>query len=96
MKIAGILLIPVVAYFIPVTHGDGYHSICLFKNVLGTECYGCGITRAIVSALHFNFETAFQYNKLWIVVLPLLIYVWGKTLLKLLLPLLPAKDQADN
>ncbi|MEI6050540.1 MAG: DUF2752 domain-containing protein [Bacteroidota bacterium] len=57
------------------------HSICLFKNLTGYECYGCGMTRAVLSAIHLQFENAFHYNKLFLIVLPLLIYIWGKTLM---------------
>ena len=82
IKSAGILLIPVALYFVPVNWLDSQHSICLFKNIFGYDCYGCGITRAILSALHFQFDNAFQYNKLFVIVFPLLIYIWTKTFLK--------------
>jgi hypothetical protein len=83
IKRIGILVFPVVLYLIPVAWFTGPHTICLFKNIFGHECFGCGITRAIISALHFDFTTAFSYNKLVVVVLPLLVYVWIKTVLKL-------------
>jgi hypothetical protein len=57
------------------------HSICLFKNLTGHECYGCGMTRAILSGIHLQFVNAFHYNKLFIIVLPLLVYIWSKTLI---------------
>jgi hypothetical protein len=41
------------------------------------------MTRAILSAIHFQFTNAFHYNKLVIIVLPLLIYIWFKTLFTL-------------
>lgn len=82
IKSIGILLIPVALYFIPVHWLDGQHTICLFKNITGGDCYGCGMTRAILSALHFQFDNAFHYNKLFVIVFPLLLYVWAKTLLK--------------
>jgi hypothetical protein len=78
---AGILLIPVALYIVPVDWLNSQHSICLFKNLTGKECYGCGMTRAIVSAVHFQFENAFNFNKLSLIVLPLLVYIWAKTLL---------------
>jgi hypothetical protein len=78
---AGILLIPVALYIVPVDWLNSQHSICLFKNLTGKECYGCGMTRAIVSAVHFQFENAVNFNKLSLIVLPLLIYIWAKTLL---------------
>ena len=52
-------------------------SICLFKRI-GRSCYGCGITRAIWALIHFQFDSAMQYNKLCVIVFPLLVYVGFK------------------
>lgn len=84
LKIAGVLLIPVILYLIPLQNLENQHSVCLFKNLTGHECYGCGITRAVVSAVHFQFEKAFHYNKMIVIVLPLLIYIWSGIIIKLL------------
>jgi hypothetical protein len=81
---AGILMIPVVFYIIPLEWINNHHSICLFLNVTGHECYGCGMTRAVFSAIHFRFTDAFHFNRLSPVVFPLLIYIWAKTLVSLL------------
>jgi hypothetical protein len=48
-----------------------------------TECYGCGMTRAVMHFIHFNFTEAMTYNKLVILVLPLLILGWLKLVLSL-------------
>jgi hypothetical protein len=80
----GILLIPVAIYFIPLEWLKNQHTICLFKNITGHECWGCGMTRAIFSAIHFRFYDAWHFNKLFPVVLPLLIYIWAKRVLSLL------------
>jgi len=82
--LVGILLIPVVMYFTPLEWLRSQHSICIFRNLTGHECYGCGMTRALFSAMHFRFEEAFHYNKLFPVVFPLLIYIWAKRILSLL------------
>jgi hypothetical protein len=82
IKIAGILLIPALLYFIPLQWLERQHSICIFKLLTGKECYGCGMTRAVLSALHFNFNNAFNYNKLIVIVLPLLIFIWVDLFLK--------------
>jgi hypothetical protein len=82
--VIGILLIPVVIYFVPLEWLKDQHSICIFRNLTGHECYGCGMTRAIFYAIHFRFDDAFHFNKLFLVVLPLLIYIWAKTILSLL------------
>lgn len=80
---AGIFLIPVALYFIPVEWLNSQHSICLFKNITGHECWGCGMTRAITSVIQLHFENAFHYNKLVLFVFPILLYLWAKTLLNL-------------
>jgi hypothetical protein len=77
VKLTGILLIPVILYFITPEWLDSRNSICLFKIVTGHECYGCGMTRAVVSAVHLQFEKAFDYNHLVIIIFPLLIYIWA-------------------
>jgi hypothetical protein len=69
--------------FIPLEWLKNQHSICLFKNITGHECYGCGMTRAYLSAMHFHFADAILYNKLFLIVLPLLIYIWAKKLVNL-------------
>jgi hypothetical protein len=77
----GILLVPVVLYLIPLEWIQSQHSVCLYKNITGNECIGCGMTRAILSAIHFQFENAYYFNKLVIIVCPLLIYIWSKSLI---------------
>lgn len=53
-------------------------QICMFKNVFGFECPGCGITRAVLEVLHGNFTSAWAFNKSVIIVFPLLVYIWLK------------------
>ena len=38
---------------------------CPIKFLTGISCPGCGMTRACVSALCFNFGAAFSYHPLW-------------------------------
>ena len=54
---------------------------CPVKHFLGVSCPGCGMTRACLSALRFDFASAFYYHPLWILMLPLaalLIFLWAK------------------
>jgi hypothetical protein len=83
IKLWGLLLFPVILFFIHLGWLKDQHSICLFKNITGHECFGCGMTRAILSAIHFQFAEAVHYNKLFEVVLPILIYFWTKNILNL-------------
>lgn len=52
---------------------------CPIKFVLGISCPGCGMTRAMLSALLLRFSDAFAYHPLWVLVLPvvaLLVYFY--------------------
>jgi len=82
LRFAGILILPVLLFFIPVDWLNKQHSICLFKNIFGVECWGCGMTRAVLSVVQCNFITAFHYNRLVVIVFPLLVYVWGKLVIR--------------
>ena len=46
------------------------------KVLLQLECFGCGITRAIQHAIHFDFTRAWHFNKLVVFVLPVFILLW--------------------
>lgn len=56
-------------------------ATCPVKYLAGVSCPGCGMTRACLSALRFDFSAAFYYHPLWIVMPPLavlLIFLWAK------------------
>jgi hypothetical protein len=74
------IILPIILFFIPLEWLNKQHSICLIKNIFGVECYGCGITRAIISSVQLDFTKAIEYNKMVIIVLPLFIYEWFKKL----------------
>ena len=84
IKDIGIVITPLLLCFLPIEWLNGKHTVCLVKNIFGFECFGCGITRAIVSAIQFEFKDAYYYNKLIIIVFPLLVFVWAKTLIIIL------------
>lgn len=71
---------PVIFFFWPSEEIYNGHSVCLFRNLLGIECYGCGMVRALYSAIHLNFSESLSYNPFVVIVAPLLFYVWSKTL----------------
>lgn len=48
----------------------GFGIPCPFHLVTGLRCPGCGITRMVVSLVHFDFELAFHYNAALFVALP--------------------------
>lgn len=44
--------------------------VCVFHEITGLECPGCGITRCILSIFKGNFKEAFHYNMLVFMLLP--------------------------
>ncbi len=57
-------------------------NICLIKHFIGNNCWNCGMTRAFLSILHFDFNKAYEFNHNGLVVFPLTIgvylYSWYK------------------
>ena len=48
---------------------------CIFHEITGLYCPGCGITRMIISILNLDFYQAFRYNPLVFILSPLLILI---------------------
>lgn len=82
VKLGLYLIIPLVLFLLPLSLIEAAPSVCLFKNILGIECPGCGITRAVVSVLHGDWIRAWEYNRMVVVVFPLLCYLYLKGLMK--------------
>ncbi len=75
-KLLAWVIAPFLIYAIPAESMYEGQSLCLFTNIFGVHCYGCGITRAIYAAMHFDFGVAVEYNVGVVVILPLLVYLW--------------------
>jgi hypothetical protein len=79
------ILVPISIFLLPMNFFDSDTTVvCLSRLLLDMECWGCGLTRSVMHALHCDFIGAWGYNKLIVVVLPLLIAVWAKNLWKIL------------
>jgi hypothetical protein len=76
IKLILLILIPITLLSLPANFFDNGKSVCLSVMLLDIECYGCGITRAIMHLIHFDLEEALYYNSLSFIVLPILIYTW--------------------
>lgn len=72
----GLILIPIVLLVLPSNYFDNGQSVCVSVLFFDQECYGCGMTRGIQHLLHLDFLTAYEFNKLSLIVLPLLVYLW--------------------
>ena len=74
-KPAFIFVLLVLFAFIPTSYFENGNSLCLIRNVFGVECFGCGMTRAMSCMFHGNIVAAIEYNKMIVIVFPLLIYM---------------------
>lgn len=73
-----LLLTPVVLWLLPGDSfdGDGF-VLCPSRLFFNIECFGCGMTRAIMHMHHFQFDDAVFYNLGSVVVYPTLIVIWA-------------------
>jgi hypothetical protein len=60
--------------FNPATHG--FYPVCLFHELTGLNCPGCGMTRSLYALLHGNVRLALKDNALFLLTLVALA-VWG-------------------
>ena len=79
--VIGSVLVWLTLLLLPSNTFDHGKSICLSRLLLNSECPGCGMGRACLHALHFEWRTAWSYNHLFVVVLPLLAYLWAQEVL---------------
>lgn len=74
----------IILYNIPIE--NSMESICIYKRIVGKECFNCGMTRAFLSVLHLNFNDAIRYNWKVIIVFPytiiIYVYSWYKYIIK--------------
>ena len=78
-----LVALPLILIILPANFFDSGQSICLSTIILDRECYACGMTRAVQHLIHFDFIDAYNFNKLSFVVLPLLIYLNIKEIIKI-------------
>lgn len=60
----------------------GIYIPCLFHEITGFFCPGCGITRMLHSILVLDFYQAFRYNQLIFVFLPVALYLYVDDVVK--------------
>tara|TARA_B100000963_G_scaffold184166_1_gene160078 strand:- start:182 stop:499 length:318 start_codon:yes stop_codon:yes gene_type:complete len=78
LSLLNLFLIPVILFILPADYFDNGQTICASVLLFDIECYGCGMTRAVMHFIHFEFTKALEYNKLVILVFPLLTLLWLK------------------
>src|SRR5438105_11482574 len=74
------MLLPLALICVPTSWLESRPSICLIRHVIGRPCPGCGMTRAISCVFHANFTRAWRYNKLVVLVFPLLCFSWFRAM----------------
>ena len=79
-KVTYILLALLSAVFVtllilPSDFFDEGQSMCLSVLLADTECYACGMTRAVQHMIHLDFEAAAEFNKLSFLVVPLIVFI---------------------
>ena len=72
------VLTPVIFLILPAGYFDEGESICPSKRFFDIECLGCGMTRAVMHLIHFDFDSALYYNSLSFAVAPTLAILWLK------------------
>lgn len=87
----GVLILAVAAYLLRQNGPNGLPWLpgCMFHQLTGLHCPGCGMTRAAHAALHGKIGEAFRYNPVGMVLLPLAFvgvgielvgWAWGRPL----------------
>ncbi len=76
------ILIPIMLILLPADFFDTGQSISVFE-LLGVEnYYSKGMTRAVMHLIHFDFNIAWNYNKIAFIVFPLLSLIYLHFFLK--------------
>ncbi|MCS7004780.1 MAG: DUF2752 domain-containing protein [Cytophagales bacterium] len=76
------ILIPIILVLLPADFFDRGQSLCLSVLLFDVECYGCGMTRALMHLFHFDFRAAWDLNKISFLVFPILSYLYFQELLQ--------------
>lgn len=72
------VITPIILLILPNDYFDSGETLCPSKRFFDIECYGCGMTRAIMHLIHFDFDSALYYNQLSFIVAPVLAIFWVK------------------
>lgn len=79
-----VLKILITVFYLSVAAVFYFSDIsCIFLEIFGIRCVGCGMTRALISALKFDFWGAFGYHFMfWSVPILYLYFLYDGVLFK--------------
>lgn len=69
-------IILLTALYIIPTNSPLLENLCIYKLILGKQCWNCGMTRAFLAMLHLDFNTALNYNNKVVIVFPMTIVIY--------------------
>ncbi|HSK12599.1 MAG TPA: DUF2752 domain-containing protein [Phnomibacter sp.] len=74
--LAALFLFPVFLWLLPASYFDEGATVCVSQLLFKIECWGCGLTRAVMHLHHFELADALYYNILVVAVYPMLVLLW--------------------
>lgn len=72
LKISCIIIVIGIGYA-EIRRRTGFGIPCIFHEVTGYKCPGCGITHMFICLLHLDFKAAFYRNQLVFILMPVFI-----------------------
>ena len=72
-----------VLLVLPADFFDNGRTVCLSVILFNKTCYGCAITRAVHHLIHLEFSEAYNFNKLVVLVFPLISYLYLKEIVRI-------------
>ena len=57
-------------------------ELCMYKRLFGIDCFGCGITRSVVYAVHGDFSMALEKHLLGIPLVVLVVFGGVRSLIR--------------
>jgi Protein of unknown function (DUF2752) len=79
-NIARLILCALVLFIWSIDYKTpGDFTFCLIKSLTGENCPGCGVLRGISAVMHLDLKSAYALNKMNIVIIPLLGYLFMRS-----------------